>query len=99
MNHFRSSAISGLFKACSVLIRPYHSQQSIYCQKAVAISLLLLIRATPSKFFMRLPWDSERPASFDLVSLKQGKVRHSRIQQIERLADHLDASPPSEVPE
>jgi hypothetical protein len=90
-------ATSGLFKACSVLIQTYHSQQSIYCQKAVAISFLLLIWATPSKFFMRLPWDSERPAGFDLVSLKERKACHSCIQQTERLADHLDASLPSKV--
>jgi hypothetical protein len=54
-------------------------------------SFLLLIQATPSLFFMGLPWDSERPASFDFASLKQKKVRHSHIWQIERLADHLDA--------
>jgi hypothetical protein len=90
-NHFRSSAISGLFKAFSLPILMYCSQRSIYVQKAAADSLLLLILATPSKFFMRPPWDSERPASFDFASLKQKKVRCSRIRQIKSLADHLDA--------
>jgi hypothetical protein len=90
-NHFRSLAISGLFKAFSFPIGMYHSHWSIYRQKAVADSFLLLIRATPSKFFMRPPWDSERPAGFGFASLKQKKVCRSRLRQIERLADRLDA--------
>jgi hypothetical protein len=78
-NHFISSAISGLFKARSLLIRTYHSQWSIYHQKAAPDSFLQLIRATPSTFFMRPPWNSERPAGFDFASLKQKKVRCSHI--------------------
>jgi hypothetical protein len=90
-NHFRSLAISGLFKAFSLPIWMYHSHWSIYRRKAAADSFLLLIWATPSKFFMRQPWDSERPAGFDFASLKQKKVCRSRLRQIERLADRLDA--------
>jgi hypothetical protein len=45
----------------------------------------------PSKIFMRPTWDNERLTSFNFTSLKQKKVRHSRIRQIERLADCLDA--------
>ncbi len=52
---------------------------------------MLLIRVTPSKFFMRPPWDSERPAGIDFASLKQKKVRRSHIRQTKRLANHLDA--------
>jgi hypothetical protein len=35
---------------------------------------LFLVSATPSKFFMRLTWDSESLAGFDFASLKQKKV-------------------------
>ncbi len=90
-NHFRSSAISELFKAFSLPIRMYCWQRSIYHRKVAAGSFLLLIQATPSKFFIRPPWDSERPAGFNFVSLMQKKVRRSRIRQIEGLADRLDA--------
>jgi hypothetical protein len=72
-------------------IQMYRWQWSIYRQKAAADLFLLLIRATPSKFFMRLPWDSERSAGFDFASLKQKKIRRSHIRQIVRLADRLDA--------
>jgi hypothetical protein len=44
MNHFRSSAISGLFKGFSLPIRTYRSQRSIYRRKAAADCFLLLIR-------------------------------------------------------
>jgi hypothetical protein len=91
MNHFRSSAISRLFKACFMPIQMYRSQWSIYCRKAAVDTLLLLIWVTPSKFFMRPPWDSERSAGFDFASLKQKKIRRSRIRQIVRLADRLGA--------
>jgi hypothetical protein len=46
---------------------------------------------TSSTLFMRPPSDSERPAGFDFASLKQKKVHRSRVWQIERLADRLDA--------
>jgi hypothetical protein len=91
MNHFKNSAISGLFKAGSFPIRTYRSQRSIYRLKVAADPFLLLIQVTPSTFFMGPSWDSERPAGFDFATLKQKKVRRSRIRQIERLADHLDA--------
>jgi hypothetical protein len=86
MNHFKSSAISGLFKACLMPILAYRSQR----RKAAVDSFLQLIQASPSTFFMGPPWDSERPASFDLASLKPKKVCRSRIWQIERLAYCLD---------
>jgi hypothetical protein len=54
---------------------------------------------TPSKFFMRPTLDSERLAGFNFTSLKQKKVHCSHIWRIERLADHLDATPPLKVPE
>jgi hypothetical protein len=91
MNHFKSSAISGLFKACLMPILAYRSQRSLYRRKAAVDSFLQLIQATPSTFFMGPPWDSERPASFDFASLKPKKVCRSRIRQIERLAYCLDA--------
>jgi hypothetical protein len=91
INHFKNSAISGLFKAGSFPIRTYHSQWSIYRLKAAADLFLLLIQATPSTFFMGSSWDSERLAGFDFTSLKQKKVRRSRIRRIERLANRLDA--------
>jgi hypothetical protein len=40
---------------------------------------------------MRTAWDSERSAGFNFASLKQKKIRCSRIQQIVRLTDRLDA--------
>jgi hypothetical protein len=89
-NHFRSSAISGPFKAYFMPIRTYRSQRSTYRRKAAAESFLLLIRATPSQLFMRTAWDSKRSAGFDFASLKQKKIRRSRIQQIVRLTDRLD---------
>jgi hypothetical protein len=70
MNHFKNSAISGLFMAGSFLIRTYRSQRFIYRLKAAADSFLLLIQATPSTFFMGPSWDSERPAGFNFTSLK-----------------------------
>ncbi len=88
-SHSRNSAISGLFKALLAPIRTYWSQQSIYRQKAAAGQFLFLVSATPSKFFMRLTWDSESLAGFDFASLKQKKIRRGRIRQIERLADRL----------
>ncbi len=91
MNHFKSSAISGLFKACLMPILMYRSQRSLYCRKEAADSFLQMIQATPSTFFMGPLWDSERPAGFDFASLKPKKVCHSRIRQIERLAYRLDA--------
>ncbi len=72
-------------------IQTYGSLWSIYRRKAAADSFLLLIWATPFKFFMRPPWDSERSAGFDFASLKQKKIRHSRIRQIVRLTDRLGA--------
>jgi hypothetical protein len=63
-NHFRSSAISGLFKAYFMPFWMYRSQRSTYRRKAAAESFLLLIRATPSQLFMRTAWDSERFSSF-----------------------------------
>ncbi len=47
--------------------------------------------ATPSRFVIRLPWDNERSAGFDFTSLKPKNVRRSRIRQIGRLTNHLDA--------
>ncbi len=78
------------FKACLFPIRTYRSQWSICPLKAVADSFLLLIRVTPSTFFMGPLWDSERPAGLDFASLKQKKVRRSSIRRIERPADRLD---------
>ncbi len=40
---------------------------------------------------MRPPWDSERSAGFDFASLKQKKIRRSRIRRIVRLTDCLGA--------
>jgi hypothetical protein len=40
---------------------------------------------------MRPPWDSERSAGFDFASLKQKKIRRSRIRRIIRLKDCLGA--------
>ncbi len=74
-----------------MLIQTYRSQWSMYRRKAAADSFLLLVRATPSKFFMRPPWDSERSAGFDFASLKQEKICRSRIRQIVRLMDRLGA--------
>jgi hypothetical protein len=91
MNHFKSSAISGLFKACLMPIRTYCLQWSLYRRKAAVDLFLQLIQVTPSTFFMGPPWDSERPASFDFASLKPKKVCRSCIQRIERLAYRLDA--------
>ncbi len=91
MNHFKSSAISGLFKACLMPIRTYCSLRSSYCRKAAVDSFLQLIQATPSTFFMGPPWDSERPAGFDFTSLKPRKVCCCCIRRIERLAYRLDA--------
>jgi hypothetical protein len=88
-NYFKSSAISGLFKACLMPIWTYRFQQSLYRQTVAVDSFLQLIQATPSTFFMGPPWDSERPASFDFASLKQKKVYRSRIRQTERLADRF----------
>jgi hypothetical protein len=62
-------------------------------------SFLLLVRMTPSKFIMRLPWDSERSASFDFISLKQKKVSCGGVWQKGRLADQLDTFPPLKVPD
>jgi hypothetical protein len=90
-NHFTSSAISGLFKACLMPIRTYHSQRSIYRQKAVADPFSVLVRATPSRFVLRLPLDSERSAGFDFASLNLKNVCRSHIWQIRRLTNHLDA--------
>jgi hypothetical protein len=90
-NHFRSLAISGLFKACLMPIRTYRSQQSTYRRKAAADPFLVPIRATPSRFVLRQPWDSERSAGFDFTSLKPKNVRRSRIRRIRRLTNHLDA--------
>jgi hypothetical protein len=89
-NHFKSLAISGLFKACLMPIRTYRLQRSLYRQTAAVDSFLQLIQATPSTFFMGPPWDIERPASFDFASLKQKKVYRSRIRQTQRLADRFD---------
>jgi hypothetical protein len=90
-NHFRSSAISGLLKAHLLRIQTNRWQRSIYRRKAAADCFLLLIRATPSQFFIRLPWDSMRPAGLDFASLKQKKVRRSHIRRTERLANRLNA--------
>jgi hypothetical protein len=46
-NHFRSSAISDLFKSCFMLIRTYRSHRSTYRRKAAADLFLLLIWVTP----------------------------------------------------
>jgi hypothetical protein len=89
MDHLRNLAISGPFKAYSEPIWMYCLQQSIHCQKEAEDSFLLLVWTTPCKFFMMLPWDSERSDSFDFTSLKQKKVHYSSIQQIGGLADHL----------
>ncbi len=69
----------------------YRSQWSIYRWKAATDSFLLLIQATPSKYFMRPPWDSKRSASLNFASQKWKKIRCSRIQQMGRLADCLGA--------
>jgi hypothetical protein len=69
--------------------RTYHLQQSIYGQKAAADPFLLLVRTTPSRFVIRLPWDSERSAGFDFTFLKPKNVHCSCIRQIGRLTDHL----------
>jgi hypothetical protein len=90
-NHFKSSAISGLFKACLMLIRTYRLQWSLYRRTAAVDSFLQLIQATPSSSFIGPPWDNEKPAGFDFASLKQRKVRRSRIQRIETLADRFNA--------
>ncbi len=42
-NHFRSSAISGLFKACLMPIRTYRLQRSTYRQKAAADPFSVLV--------------------------------------------------------
>ncbi len=49
------------------------------------------VRATPSRFVLRQPWDSERYAGFDFTSLKPKNVRRSRIWRIRRLTNRLDA--------
>jgi hypothetical protein len=41
---------------------------------------LQMIQATPYSFFIGPPWDNERLASFYFASLKQKKVRRSRIR-------------------
>jgi hypothetical protein len=89
--YFRSSAISGLFKACLMPIRTYCSQWSIYRRKVAADPFSAPVQATPSKFVLRLPWDSERSAGFDFTSLKPKNIRRSRIRQIRRLMNRLDA--------
>jgi hypothetical protein len=58
---------------------------------AAVDSFLQLIQATPSSFFIGPPWDNDRPAGFGFASLKQRKVRRSRIRQIETLADRFNA--------
>jgi hypothetical protein len=90
-NHFKSLAISGLFKACLMPVRTYHLQRSLYRRTAAVDSFLQLIQATPFSFFIGPPWDNERPAGFDFASLKQKKVRRSRIRRIETLADRFNA--------
>jgi hypothetical protein len=90
-NHFRSLAISGLLKACLMPIRTYCSQRFTYRQKAAADPFSVPVRATPSRFVLRLPWDSERSASFDFASLKPKNVCRSRMRQIRRLTNRLDA--------
>jgi hypothetical protein len=40
---------------------------------------------------MRTVWDSKRSAGFNFASLKQKKIRRSRIRQIVRLTDCLGA--------
>ncbi len=90
-NYFRRSAISGLLKAHLLRIQTNRWQRSIYRRKAAADRFLLLIRATPSQFFIRPPWDSVRPAGLDFASLKQKKVCCSRIWQTERLVNRLNA--------
>ncbi len=90
-NHFISLAISGLFKACLMPVRTYRSQRSIYRQKAAAEPFSVTVRATPSRFILSLPWDSERSAGFDFASLKPKNVRRSRIRRIKRLTNRLDA--------
>ncbi len=89
--YFRSSATSGLFKACLMPIWTYRSQRSIYCRKAAADRFSAPVRATPSKFVLRLSWDSERSAGFDFTSLKPKNIRRSHIRRIRRLTNHLDA--------
>ncbi len=59
--------------------------------KGGADLFLLLIWVTPSKFFKRPLWYSERSAGFGFASLKWKKFRCSRIRQIVKLADCLDA--------
>jgi hypothetical protein len=54
-------------------------------------SLLLLIWATPSKFIMKPPWDSERSPGFSFTYQKQKKVCCSSVWRIGRLADCLDS--------
>ncbi len=90
-NHFRSSAISGLFKACLMPIQTYRSQRSTYHQKVAAEPFSVPVQATPSRFVLRLPWDSERSAGFNFTSLKPKNVHRSRIQRIRRLTNRLDA--------
>jgi hypothetical protein len=69
----------------------YRLQWSLYRRTAAVNSCLQLIQATPSSFFIGPPWDNERPAGFDFPSLKQRKVRRSRIRRIEMLADRFNA--------
>jgi hypothetical protein len=35
---------------------------------------LLMVQTTPSRLFLRLPWDNERSASSDFVSQETGKT-------------------------
>jgi hypothetical protein len=66
-------------------------QRSIYRWKALAEQFLVLVQAIPSRFVLRLPWDSERSAGFDYTSLKPKNVRCSHIRRIGRLTNRLDA--------
>jgi hypothetical protein len=90
-NHCGNSAISGLFKISPVQIRMYRFQQSIYCRKVAADPFLVLVRGSPFRFVIRAPWDNKRSAGFDFISLKPKNVCCSRIRQIGRLLDCLDA--------
>jgi hypothetical protein len=90
-NHFRSSAISGLIKACLVPTWTYSSQRSIYCQKAVADSFLLLIRVTPLQVLHEAALGQREVFWLRLCLSETEKGPPSRSRQIERLADCLDA--------
>jgi hypothetical protein len=88
-NHFRSSAISGLFKACFKADLDI-SFAAIYIPLKGGGGLVFTADlATPSKFFMRPPWDSKRTVGLNFASLKQKKIGRSRIRQIGRLVECL----------